>query len=312
MHEQANSIVQKFINSDPNGVVIIRWATATGKTGLSVKLSELLPIEVISSDSRQVYKYMDIGTDKVSKTIQDHLPHHLIDIVTPDQSFTAGEWKQKTGELIPQIQSRRNIPFIVGWTWLYIDTIYKNFEMPTVAPQEEWREKKMKEEEQSPGTLFALLQAVDPEEAQKHHPNSLRYVLRALEIYEFSGRTKSDWSKQQPVQRPLLMLWLWREKDETNRLINARIKEMFKEWLVDEVQRLLDQWYSPDLQSMQGIGYKEIVWYLQGEYDLERAEELLKRNTHHLAKKQRTRFRRYIAEGKAQPKDNVTYEVFSL
>lgn len=114
------------------------------------------------------------------------------------------------------------------------------------------------------------------------------------------------------MQRPLLMLGLWREKEETNKLINARIRDLFQRGLVDEVRGLLDAGYAPSLQSMQGIGYKEIVGYLQGEYSLEKAEELLKRNSHHLAKKQRTRFRRYLMDAKMQPKEQVTYQVLHI
>lgn len=136
--------------------------------------------------------------------------------------------------------------------------------------------------------------------------------MRALEIYEFTGRTKTDRSGEQPVRRPLLMLGLWREKAVTNQLIDERIDELFDRGLVEEVRGLLDAGYSPELQSMQGIGYKEIVGYLQSEYDLSHAKEMLKMNTHHLAKRQRTRFRRYIADEHSQPKDDVTYKVIDL
>lgn len=311
--EQAQKSIQSFIESNPNGVVILRWATATGKTGLSLQIAQGVPspnFEIISADSRQIYKYMDIGTDKVSKKIRGQIPHHQLNLVEPDKTYTAGQWKKDVYKLIPEIQARGNIPLIVGGTGLYINMLYKNYQMPEVAPDEEWREKMMKLEEQTPGVLFSQLEKIDPLEAQKHHPNSLRYVLRALEIYEKIGKTKTALAKENPVDWPLLMMGLRREKEETNRLINARIKKMLTWWLIDEVQWLLDKWYDMTHVAMNGIWYKEIIWYLQGDYDLERAEELLKRNTHHLAKKQRTWFRKYIAEEKQNPKEKVKYKVF--
>lgn len=165
---------------------------------------------------------------------------------------------------------------------------------------------------ENPGFLYLELSKIDPEEAQKHHPNSTRYLIRALEIYYTTGITKTQGYLQQAVRYPLLMLGLWREKEATNKLINLRIQEMLKNGLVEEVQGLLNIGYSKDLQSMGGIGYKEVIGYLEEEYDYEKMQETLRRNTHYLAKKQRTWFRRYIAEGKIMPKDQVTYKVWEL
>jgi tRNA dimethylallyltransferase len=214
--------------------------------------------EIISADSRQIYRHMTIGTDKISEEIRNEIPHHLIDIVNPDERYTAGQWKQDTAKIISEIHARGNVPMIVGGTGLYIDTIYKNFAMSEVQPQMERRNEMMEKEDAEPGFLFRLLQSIDPEEAQKHHENSLRYVLRALEIHHFTGKTKSEQAQQQPVQWPLFMIGLWREKEETNRRINARIKEMFAGGLVNEVRGLLEQ-YGPNAPGMQAIGYKEIV-----------------------------------------------------
>ncbi len=315
MNALTSTIVQQikeFIETNPHGVVILRWATATGKSSLSIELATQLPIEIISADSRQVYIGMDIGTDKVSKEIRAKVVHHLIDIAPPDHIYTAGQWKQQASQLIDEIHARGNIPLIVGGTWLYIDTIYKNFSMPEVEPQEQRREEMMQQEETHPWYIFEQLQKVDPEEARRHHPNSLRYVLRALEIYHVTWTTKSASAHEQPVQRPLLMIGLRREKEDTNRRINKRIKEMLSGWLVEEVQSLMTQGYGTNVRAMEWIGYKEVMWYLQWEYDLDRAEELLKRNTHHYAKRQRSRFRRYIAEGKMKPKERVTYYLYQL
>jgi len=171
---------------------------------------------------------MDIGTDKVSKEIQAKIPHHQLDLIEPSKTYTAGQWKKDVYKLIPEIQARGNIPFVVGGTGLYINMLYKNFAMPDVAPDEKWRKQMMTQEEQTPGFLFDQLQKIDPLEAQKHHPHSTRYLLRALEIYEKTGKTKTELAQEKPVDRPLLMIGLRREKEETNRLINQRVKEMMQ------------------------------------------------------------------------------------
>ncbi|MEI6426605.1 MAG: tRNA (adenosine(37)-N6)-dimethylallyltransferase MiaA [Candidatus Absconditabacteria bacterium] len=309
---EAIKTVGNFYTQNPNGIVIIRGATATGKSRLSILLAEHFPSEIISADSRQIFREMDIGTDKISKDIREKIPHHQIDIVNPDESYTAGQWKEAAQKQILEIQSRGKLPIIVGGTGLYIDTLYKNFSMPESAPNREIRDKLEAEEKAEPGILWKRLNDIDPEEAAKHHPNSVRYIIRALEIFETTGKTKTEGFFQKDVDQPILLMGLRREKEETNRRINARIKTMFTSGLLEEIQGLLDKGYKPELQSMQGIGYKEIIGYLKGEYDQEKSEELLKRNTHHLAKKQRTRFRRYIAEGKVSPKKNVEYVMYYL
>ncbi len=254
-------------------------------------------MEIISADSRQIFRLMDIGTDKVSKEIREKVPHHQIDIVDPDETYTAGQRKQDSETIVEQILSRKKIPVIVGGTGLYIDTIYKNFTMPESAPDPIFRATMEEKEKAEPGFLHAELSRIDPDEALKIHPKATRYLIRALEIYHTTGKTKTEGFIQQPVKHPLLMLGIRRETEEGNRLINARIKQMLKNGLIDEVKSLLNAGYTADLQSMNGIGYKEVIGYLQNQYDFEKMEELLKKNTHHLAKKQRTRFRRYIAEG---------------
>lgn len=310
--QEAKQEIINFHKKNPNWIIIIRWATATGKSKLSILLSQFFDTEIISADSRQIFKYMDIGTDKISLDIRKKIPHHQIDIIDPKERYTAGQRQQDTKNLIKEIQNRNRLPMIVGGTGLYIDTIYKNFTMPQAQPNPELRDQLYKQEESDPGSLHKELMKVDPEEASKIHHKSIRYLVRALEIYQTTWEKKSDTFIQQEVDQPILMIGLRRDKEETNKRINTRIKEMVKWWLIEEVKWLLEKWYSSDLQSMQGIGYKETVEYLKWEYDLEKLEENLKKTTHHLAKKQRTRFRRYVAEGKAAPKKNVTYKVFEL
>ena len=308
----SKKIIQDFVAKNPNWIVIIRWATATGKSRLSVELSKFFDVEIISSDSRQIFREMNIWTDKVSQEILDKIPHHQINIIWPEESYTAWQRQKDVKRQIKDIQSRWKLPMIVGGTWLYIDTIYKNFQMPEIWPDFEFRKKMFDLEEKNPWFLHNELEMIDPEEAKKIHPKSTRYLVRALEIFHSSGKTKTESFLEKEVDQPILMIWIRREKDETNKLINTRIKEMIKSGLVDEVKWLLNKWYSPTLQSMQGIWYKEVIWYLEWKYDINEMEKLLQQNTQRLAKRQRTRFRRYIADEKENPKKNVTYKVWYL
>ncbi len=303
---------QRFLDNNSDWTIIIRWATATWKSKLSLLLSDFFSIEIISADSRQIFRWMDIWTDKVSLQWRKKIPHYQIDIVNPDETYTAWQWKFDVENEVEKILWHWNIPIIVWWTWLYIDTIYKNFQMPECAPNYEYRDVLQKKEDSEPWYVYKLLNQIDPEEAKKLHPNATRYIIRALEIYHETWKTKTELFLHQPVTHPLLMIWLWREKEETNMRINTRIKEMLKIWLIDEVKWLLDKWYSPSLQAMQWIWYKEVIGYIQWNYNYDEMEELLRRNTHYLAKKQRTRFRRYIAEGKQTPRENVEYIVYYL
>ena len=302
----------KFLENNSDWTIVIWGATATWKSKLSLLLSEFFSTEIISADSRQIFRWMDIWTDKVPLEWREKIPHHQIDIVDPDETYTAWQWKFDVENEVEEILSNWNHPIIVWWTWLYIDTIYKNFQMPECPPNYEYRNELQWKEDKEPWYVYKLLKEIDPEEAGKLHPNATRYIIRALEIHHEIWKTKTELFLHQPVKHPLLMIWLWREKEETNMRINARIKEMLKGWLVDEVKWLLDKWYSPSLQSMQWIGYKEVIWYIQWEYDYDSMEELLRKNTHYLAKKQRTRFRRYIAEWKQTPRNNVQYNVWYL
>jgi len=303
---------EQFLDEFNDGTIIIWWATATWKSKLSLLLSDSFSVEIISADSRQIFRGMDIWTDKVSLERRQKIPHHQIDIVNPDQTYTAWQRKVDVEKEVEEILWRKKTPIIVGGTWLYIDTIYKNFLMPECPPNYAYRRELEEKEKSEPWFVYNLLQKIDSQEAMKLHPNATRYIIRALEIFHETGKTKTELFLHQKVKHPLLMIGLWRSKEETNSRISARIKEMIKSWLTDEVRWLLDQNFSPSLQSMQWIWYKEVIGYLQWEYDVEEMERLLNFNTQHLAKRQRTWFRRYISEWQNSPRENVEYEVFDL
>jgi len=310
--KEAKQEIEAFRQKNPDGVVVIRWATATGKSKLSILLSEFFDTEIISADSRQIFRYMNIWTDKVPDEILQKIPHHQINIVNPDETYTSGQRKNDVYNIIPDILARKKLPMIVGWTWLYIDTVYKNFSMPDIPPDMQLRDELFAKEDKEPWILHKELMKLDPEEAMKLHPKSTRYIVRALEIFYKSWAKKTDTFISLPPQWPLLMLGLRREKEETNSKINARVREMLKWWLVEEVKWLLAQWYDKKLQSMQWIGYKEVVEFLEWRCDYKEMESKIMVTTHQLAKKQRSRFRRYMAEGIQTPREKVTYRVWKL
>lgn len=304
--------IQTFLVDYPKGIVVLRWATATWKSSMAIEIARQLPCELISCDSRQFFHGMNIGTDKVSQAIRDEIPHHMIDTINPNEFYTAGQWKKDVEKLIPMIQAGGKIPLIVWWTGLYIDTLYKNYSVPEVEPDFALREKREKDEQTEPGILRKRLMQIDPDEAKKHHPHSTRYIIRALEIYEKTGQTKSEAAKEQPVQWPMLMIGLWRSREDSNERIAKRVVEMVENGLIDEVKWLLAAWYSPDLQSMQGIGYKETVEYLAWHISLKKLTELITIHTQQYAKRQRTWFRRYINDSEKNPKDNVVYKMYEM
>lgn len=310
--DEIKETIERFWKKNKDGVVIIWGATATGKTWLSVRLSDFFDFEVISSDSRQIFRKMNVGTDKISEEIRAKLPHHQIDIIDPDGHYTAWQRQSDTKKIINWLHSMWKKAMIVGWTWLYIDSIYKNFGMPDCPPDYELRNELYATEEKEAGSLHKELERVDPESAAVNHPNSTRYIVRALEIYRKTWRPKSEICKEQPVEWPLLMIGLRRDKESTNKLIDQRIQQMVDGGLLEEVTSLLEQGYDAWLQSMQGIWYKETVRYIEWVTTKEEWISELEMATHRLAKKQRSRFRRYIEEWKNNQKDNVQYEVFEL
>lgn len=343
MLEKVYTTIQTFKQQYHDGIVVFWWATATGKSRLSIEVARKraeygLQTDIISADSRQIFREMNIGTDKVSSTILAEIPHHQIDIIDPDWFYTAGEWKKDVEKTIPTILERWSLPLIVGGTWLYIDTLYKNYSVPEVQPDYDLRAKREQAEATQQGLLRKKLYKVDPEEAKKHHPNSTRYIIRALEIFEKTGQPKSRIAQEQPVQRPILMIWLWREIHDTNSLITKRVEQMLQDGLIEETEALLTSWYSPTLQSMQGIWYKETIAYLWNQDDkkylfatipdfeedmqslfwetpINSKEQLIwaiSLHTQQYAKRQRTWFRRYINDAQDNPKENVIYELIEL
>ena len=313
----ATQLVQEFSDSTQGQwVVIIWWATTTGKTRLSVELAQQIPLSVISADSRQLFQWMDIATDKISREIYDQIPHYLLDIISPDEHFTAGQWYDEAKKCIDHIhQEWKRLPCVVGWTWLYLDMLYKQFQLPSIEPDYERRDALYEQEKRTPWSLHRYLQTFDEISAKQIHPHSLRSLVRAIEIYEHTGIPKSKAVSEWAVPYPLLMIGLRRDTEQTNQMIFERIGAMIDGWLIEETKWLLDAGYSPTLQSMQWIGYKETFQYLAEWGDITTRAQLhdaIAFATRRLAKRQRTRFRRYMRDAATHPKDNVQYKVYDV
>lgn len=274
-------------------IIVIVGPTAVGKTSLSISLARRLDGEIISGDSMQVYRGMDIGTAKIRPEEMDGIPHHLIDIRNPDETYSAAEFKRDVNEKVTEITEKNRIPILVGGSGLYIQAALYDFNFSDIPRDEKWTEKLMKEAgEDGIDRIYRKLKEVDPEQAEKIHPNNHRRIIRALEIYEATGKTKTEWEKEQKRESPYdpLIIGLTMEREKLYEQINRRVDQMMENGLLEEVETLYRQGYE-NTQAMKAIGYKEFIPYLEGEIMLEDAIETLKRNSRRFAKRQYTWFR---------------------
>jgi tRNA dimethylallyltransferase len=269
--------------------------TAAGKTELSLRLAEKLDAELISCDSMCVYRGMDIGTAKPTEAERSRVPHHMIDIADPDEQFTVADYKERVEELILDLNARGKLPMLVGGTGLYLRAVVQDYPMINVPPDPELREKLRAEAEAtSREALHEQLAEVDPRAAEKIHHNDLKRVVRALEVFEKTGKPISRAQEETTAESPYdsLKIGLEVPRDVLYERINRRVDEMLEDGLLEEVRALLDSGYSRDLYSMQSLGYRELAAYLADEHDLEEAVRLIKRNTRHFARRQLIWFRK--------------------
>ncbi|NGQ96369.1 tRNA (adenosine(37)-N6)-dimethylallyltransferase MiaA [Brevibacillus sp. SYP-B805] len=275
-------------------LVVIVGPTAVGKTELSLTLAKRFDGEIISGDSMQVYRQMDIGTAKASPAERNIVPHHLIDIVDPDQEYSVAHFQAMATRLITEINERGRLPFIVGGTGLYIESVTHRFRFAEAPHDPELRERLQKmAETEGAEALHRRLADIDPVTAQRLHPNDVKRVIRALEIYELTGRKMAEFQHRAACSPyHLYIIGLTMEREKLYERINRRVDQMIEAGLVEEVRSLLDQGYDPSLVSMQGLGYKELVPYLYGEITLEKAINDIKQRTRHFAKRQLSWFRR--------------------
>jgi tRNA dimethylallyltransferase len=273
-------------------LVVILGPTAVGKTTLSIQLAARLNGEIVSADSRLFYRGMDIGTAKPSLEERQKVPHHLIDVSTPDQPWSLALFQQKAHQLIQEISSRGRLPFLVGGTGQYIHAVTKGWNPPQVPPDPQLR--KVLENwvlDISPLGLHARLVTLDPGAANRIDPQNLRRTIRALEVIFHTGQRFSDQNQQTPSPYRLLQIGLILPRPMLYARIDDRIDTMLHLGFVAEVQGLLDQGYPPDLSPFSAIGYREIIAYLQGKTTMEEAILLMKRQSRVFVRRQANWFK---------------------
>jgi len=277
-------------------LLVLVGPTAVGKTALSLRLAKALDAEIVSGDSMQVYRGMDVGTAKLMPEDREGVPHHLIDICEPEHPFSVSEFQSLCAAKIGEIRQRGKMPFIVGGTGLYVESVCYGFEFRDTGSDEPFR-REMREFARSEGAaaLHGRLAEVDPASAAKLHPNDEGRIIRALEVYRLTGKplSESGQSRGDDKQSPykLCLIGLTMDRAELYRRIEERVDDMLRAGLVEEVRGLLSRGVPREAVSMRGLGYKEIAAYLAGEMPYEEAVAVLKRDTRHFAKRQLSWFR---------------------
>ena len=275
-----------------NHVIVICGPTASGKTSLGIEIAKRINGEIISADSMQLYKYMNVGTAKPTEEEKEGIPHHMLDICTPDEEYNVSRYKEDATKCIEDIISRGKTPIIVGGTGLYIDTLVRGIEFNEIENDIEYRNQ-LEEMVKENGIdfLFEELTKVDPESAKQIDKNNVRRVIRALEIYKVTGRKKSDLDKESVKgSKYNFQVYgiLWDREILYNR-INERVDIMLNTGLVEEVKELREK-YNLSKTALQGIGYKEVIKYLDNEYSYEDMVNAIKQESRRYAKRQMTWF----------------------
>ncbi len=279
-----------------NKVIVITGPTATGKTALSVRLARELGGEIISCDSIQIYKKLNIGSAKPTEAEKCGIPHHLMDFLEPDSTYSVADYVKDAKEKIDEILKRGKVPILVGGTGLYISSLVDNVNFSESNKDIAVRERLKKELEQiGAEALHKRLAEIDSESAKAIHPNNTKRVIRALEIFETTGKTRTEQEEKSKLDKSpydFCLIALTCERELLYERINRRVDIMCEQGLFCEVKDLLSSGVSPDVQSMQGIGYKEAVMALLGEITEEESIELIKKNSRNYAKRQLTWFKR--------------------
>jgi tRNA dimethylallyltransferase len=280
--------------SEQKPILIIAGPTAVGKTDASILLARELGAEIVSADSMQIYRSMDIGTAKPTPEQRRLVYHHLIDVVEPDQPYSVGDYLRDARTAIEGILSSGGVPLVVGGTGLYIRALTRGLFYGPPADLE-LREQLLKRESEDPGCLYSDLVKVDPEAAVKIHPNDFRRTVRALEVFYLRDRKLSDFHREHAFQDApyrFTLVFLARSRAELYPRIERRVEQMLSAGLEDEVRTLRERGYDPELPSLQGLGYQHFMNFFLGRTTREEAIMLLKRDTRRFAKRQFTWFRR--------------------
>ncbi len=275
-------------------LVVLTGPTAAGKTKLSIALAKRIGGEIISADSMQVYRKMDIGSAKIRPEEMDGVRHHLIDVLDPSESFDVTQFQSLAKEAIDQITSRGHIPILVGGTGFYIQAVVYDIDFTQNEKDDSYR-RMLEEMSSDPYRLHEMLQKEDPESAAAIHPNNVRRTIRALEfLHQTGGRISEHNQKERQKESPYNFCYfvLTEDRQRVYERIDHRVDLMLEEGLEEEVRTLKEMGLTPDMTSMKGLGYAEMLKYLSGEISYEEAVRLIKRNTRHFAKRQITWFKR--------------------
>lgn len=277
-----------------NKIIVIVGPTAVGKTFVSVELAKKINTEIVSADSMQIYKEMNIGTAKVTKDEMYGIAHHMIDIVNPDDNYSVSEFKNAAEFIIDKLLQNNKVPIVVGGSGLYVNSLIYDLDFGKTKSSEKIRDYyNYYYREHGEDALYDKLIKVDPAAAEKIHKNNIKRVIRALEVYDITGVKFSELNTD--IRKPsnkyeCILVGLSMDRKILYDRINERVDKMISEGLVNEVKNLLDKGYHKDLISMKAIGYKEIIDYLEGNLSLEEAISILKQNTRRFAKRQYTWF----------------------
>ncbi len=274
-------------------IVVIVGPTCSGKTSLSLMLAGRLDSEIISADSRQIYKYLDIGTAKPARAELQSIKHHFIDILFPDENYNVSRFEIEALGVIDNLKAHNRIPIVVGGSGLYIKAVVDGI-FNSVNVDEEYREQLIEQKKKyGEEHLYNQLKAVDPESAEKMLPQNWKRIIRALEVFHIAGKTigtlQQEYERGDDYQFAVYGLRWKREVLYSN--IEARVDEMIKRGLVDETRQILEMGFDKKLNSLNTVGYKEIISFIENKISLERAVELIKRNTRRFAKRQITWFK---------------------
>ena len=277
-------------------LIVIAGPTASGKTALSVSLAKEIGGEIISADSMQVYRKMNIGSAKIRPEEMQGVPHHLIDILEPEEPFHIVRFKELADRAVKEVHERGHIPVLAGGTGFYIQAVTRDIDF-SEADQDDGTRKELERIAEEKGAVFLheMLKKADPLSAAELHPNNVKRVIRALEFYYQTGRRISEHNEEQKLRETpynLAFFVLSMPREEQYRRIDRRVDLMMEEGLLDEVRKLKEAGCRRGMTSMQGLGYKEMLDYLDGIITLEEAVRILKRDTRHFAKRQLTWFRR--------------------
>ena len=277
-------------------LIVLTGPTAVGKTALSIALAKQVGCEIISADSMQVYKYMDIGSAKIMPQEMQGVEHYLVDVLKPEEEFHVVRFQQMAKEAMENIYAHGKIPLLVGGTGFYIQAVTRDIDFTEGEEDREYRSS-LEQLAQSQGsdTLHKMLQEIDPPSAASIHANNIKRVIRALEFYHLNGYPISKHNQQESEKESPYNLAYFVLNDERSCLyerIDKRVDLMMEAGLVEEVRRLRKMGYNRNMVSMQGLGYKELLAWMDGEYSLEEAVRILKRDTRHFAKRQITWFKR--------------------